>query len=97
MEVYGGRPRLEGCDIWGNVECGVKVKGEGDPTLAGCTIRDHAAGGYRSYSGCGVYVHPTATGRATVGADCVFERNAAGGVVREPLEEPRIDFGFGFV
>ena len=54
---------------------------EGDPTLAACTFRDHAAGSKAS-SGCGVYVDASSKGKATVGADCVFARNAKGGVVR---------------
>ena len=48
---------------------------DSDLNLAACTLRDHAAG-----IACGVWV--TACSRATVGADCVFARNAGGGVLR---------------
>ena len=57
------------------------MKGGGDPTLVACTLRDHAAGD-KKWSGCGVYVDTLSNGKATVGADCVFERNAGGDVVR---------------
>ena len=81
MYVYGARGRLERCELWGNADGGVFGLGGGDPTLAACTLRDHAAGS-RTYSGCGVYVHSSAAGRVTVGADCVFARNARRDVVR---------------
>ena len=84
----GTRGRLERCELWGNADGGVWVGDGGDPTLAACTLRDHAAG-----SACGVFVLSTALGKATVGADCVFARNAKGDVVREvagaaPLVSP---------
>ena len=72
------RSRLERCELWGNADGGVFVQLMGDPTLAACTLRDHAAG-----RAVGVYVDSTARGLATVGADCVFVRNARGDVVRE--------------
>ena len=50
----------------------------GDPTLSGCTLRDHARG-----EAAGVFVRSNAAGKATVGADCVFARNAGGDVVRQ--------------
>ena len=80
MEVHGysSRGRLEGCSIVGNVGGGVYVYSEGDLKLGGCTICDHAA----SDQACGVFVHVTARGRVTVGADCVFARNSGGDVVR---------------
>ena len=57
---------------------------EGDPTLATCTIRDHALSlRFKDGTGCGVLVQPSAEGRATIGADCVFARNAGGDVMRE--------------
>ena len=74
--VKNGRGRLERCELWGNAEGGVWVWGGGHPTLASCILRDHARG-----TAVGVYVG--AGGNATVGADCVFARNAKGGVVRE--------------
>ena len=74
----GARPRLEGCELWGNADGGVYVKARGDPTLSACTLRDHAAG-----VAAGVFVAFDARGKATVGADCVFARNAAGDVVRD--------------
>ena len=73
------RGRLERCELWGNANGGVYVWGGGDPTLAACILRDHAAGQY-AWSGCGVYVED---GKVTVGADCVFARNVRGDVVRE--------------
>ena len=75
MNVIGGRGRLERCELWGNAAGGVFVMGGGNPTLAACTLRDHATGQYA----IGVYVEG---GSATVGADCVFARNARGDVVR---------------
>ena len=50
----------------------------GNPTLVGCTIRDHVEG-----NATGVFVRSSAHGRATVAADCVFARNAKGDLVRE--------------
>ena len=80
--ISDARGRLERCELWGNADGGVFVDMEADPTLAACTLRDHAAGG-QAYSGCGVYVRADASkGKATVGADCVFARNAKGDVVR---------------
>ena len=83
-----GRGRLERCELWGNEDASVVVQSGDDPTLAACTVRDHVhrragrrVGGY-PWSGCGVYVWDDAEGKATVGADCVFERNARGDVVR---------------
>ena len=82
--VYGvdvdfrGRGRLERCELWGNADGGVRVQALGDLYLAACTIRDHAAG-----RATGVYVRTG--GAATVGADCVFARNAGGDVVRVPV------------
>ena len=71
------RGRLERCELWGNAELGVFVLGGGDPTLAACTLRDHATG-----VAAGVCVAPSAAGGATVGADCVFARNTGGDVLR---------------
>ena len=77
MRVFrAGRGRLERCELWGNATGGVLVNDRGDPTLAACTLRDHA-------EGCGVYVYKSALGKATAGADCVFARNAKGDVVRQ--------------
>ena len=76
----GTRGRLEGCELWGNADGGVVVQEEAHPTLASCIFRDHADGLWRN-SGSGVYVFHGSN--ATVGADCVFERNAGGDVVRE--------------
>ena len=80
MRVFGGGAtgRLEGCVIAGNADCGVKVEKGGDPTLVGCTLRDHAAGGAG-----GLYVAADARGKASVGARNVFLRNAGGDVVRK--------------
>ena len=73
--LSGGRGRLERCGLWGNAEGGVLVEGNGDPTLSGCTLSDHATFGVR--------VAASARGRATVGADCAFARNAGGDVQRD--------------
>ena len=78
----GTKGRLVGCEIWGN-DNGVRVEREGDPTLVGCTIRDHADGDIRGIyeeSGCGVFVDVSAYGKATC-TDCVFARNASGDIV----------------
>jgi len=75
----GSKGRLEGCEIAGNADCGVFVQNEGDPTLVGCTIRDHAAG-----EAAGIFVRASARGKAAVGAGNVFARNVGGDVVREP-------------
>ena len=74
----GTKGRLEGCEIAGNANCGVLVQDGGDPTLVGCTIRDHAAGG-----AAGVYVSSSARGKAALGAGNVFACNESGDVVRE--------------
>ena len=78
----GTKGRLERCELWGNAKGGVVVQSGGDPTLAACTLRDHPAGDAYPYSGCGVWVNVDSKGKATVGADCVFARNAKGDVVR---------------
>ena len=65
-----------GCELWGNADGGVYADVGGNLTLAACTLRDHATG-----RATGVYVR--AGSHATVGADCVFARNAGGDVVRE--------------
>ena len=81
----GGKGRLEDCEIWGNEDSGVAVRYNGDPSLTRCIIRDHALrGGYPWHIesvGCGVFVASHARGMATVGAGCVFARNARGDVV----------------
>ena len=74
----GGRGRLERCELWGNGDGGVVVDMKGDPLLAACTLRDHVAG-----KATGVYVHRSAAGKAMIGADCIFARNAGGDIVRE--------------
>ena len=73
------RGYLERCELWGNANGGVYVTSGGDPTLAACTLRDHTAG-----LAAGVYVafESDRPCKATVGADCVFARNAKGDVVR---------------
>ena len=58
-----------------------------------CTIRDHVkkegpsdrewAAQEGAVSAYGVYVAASARGKATIGADCTFARNAGGNVVRE--------------
>ena len=81
----GSKGRLEGCEIWGNSSSGCIVYGGGDPTLVGCTIRDHSVWTFTG-SGCGLYVRTDAAGKATA-TDCVFARNAGGDVVREPPQQ----------
>ena len=76
IAISGTKGRFEGCELWGNACGGVLVCEGADPTLARCTIRDHAKG-----RAAGVWVE--AGGNVTVGADCVFARNAGGDVVRE--------------
>ena len=78
----GSKGRLEGCELWDNTGGGVSVRMGGDPTLVGCTLRDHAVGGKEISSGCGLFVASDAVGLATA-ADCVFARNAKGDVVRQ--------------
>ena len=70
--------------MWANASCGVMVQSGGDPTLIGCLIRDHAyTGGKRAIcSGCGVFVPPSAAGKAVIDGSCVFARNEGGNVVR---------------
>ena len=70
----GGRARLERCDIWSNGNDGVCVENGGDAELVACTIRDHP-------TGWGVRVDSDS--RATVGQDCVFDRNAKGDIIRD--------------
>ena len=84
--VSHARGRLGRCELWGNANGGVIVWEGGDPTLAACTLRDHATGIYPA-DGCGVYVAFSSHGKVTVGADCVFARNARGGIVRQTEEE----------
>ena len=79
--MSNGKGCLERCELWGNANGGVRVQEEGDPTLAACIIRDHSAG-----SAIGVIVRADAAGKATIGSDCVFARNAGGDVVREGSE-----------
>ena len=74
---HQARPRIEACEIWGNMRGGVCVAYGADPVLAANTIRDHAGAG-----GCGVFVSWSARGRATVLPDNVFLRNATGDFVR---------------
>ena len=82
----GTKGRLERCDIWSNMEApGVEVKKGGDLTLIGCIIRDHRTSRFVEGSGVGLFVRANAGG-VTVGADCVFARNAWGDVVREPSQ-----------
>ena len=76
--VTNARGRLEHCTLWGNADGGLAVAERGDPTLAACVFRDHCAGQF-AY---GLFVDATARGGTTVGAGCVFLRNAKGGVVR---------------
>ena len=78
MRIVGenAKGRLEGCEIAGNGGIGVFTKEGGDPTLVGCTIRDHA-------DGAGLLVEADARGKAKVGARNAFARNAWGDVVRE--------------
>ena len=76
--LHNGRGRMERCELWGNANGGVVVFVRGDPTLAACILRDHAAG-----VAAGVYVSSSAAGKVTIGADCVFARNAGGDVVRQ--------------
>ena len=76
--VDGAKGRFERCEIAGNASHGVGVKNGGDPTLVGCTIRDHAAVG-----SSGVYVEASACGKAKIGAGCVFLRNATADVFRQ--------------
>ena len=61
--------------MWGNADCGIVVGDCGDLTLSATTLRDHPTG-----RATGVLT--SASGKATVGADCVFARNAGGDVVR---------------
>ena len=77
----GTKGRLEDCEVWGNSICGLYVMEEGDPTLARCTVRDHAGRGDEECIGCGVFVAESSRGMAAVGADCIFTRNAGGDVV----------------
>ena len=75
MGVVSAWPHLERCELWGNTDVGVRVTERGNPTLTACIVRDHAEG-----RAAGVYLRSGS--HATVGADCVFARNAKGDVVR---------------
>ena len=74
----GTKGHLISSELWGNAEGGVWVQEGGDPSLSLCTLRDHSAG-----IAAGVYVDASSAGKATVGADCVFARNAGGDVLRK--------------
>ena len=74
---FGTKGLLEGCELWGNANGGVRIQAGGAPTLRGCVLRDHAAG-----KAAGVLLlQCCAFCDATVGADCVFARNTGGDVV----------------
>ena len=78
---YKSNTRLESCEIFGNGLNGVRKSLDGNLTLTGCTIRDHAGRSTSKDCGCGLYLEygvamPVMTG-------CVFARNAKGDVVRE--------------
>ena len=81
----GARPRLVGCELWGNTDGGIYVHEGGDPILTNNVIRDHAG-----TLGMGVLVASDAVGLCTVGSDNVFLRNLGGNVVRDdpPSDEP---------
>ena len=88
MYSTNSRARIEGCEIWCNMGPGVNVREGGDPSLFGCTLRDHNGTAFKG-SGCGVYVHADSAGKATGGAgSCIFARNSGGDVVREPPQQP---------
>ena len=78
----GTKGRIEGCNVAANKGAGVEVKEDGDPSLAGNTICDHAGGAALESAGCGIWVRADARGRATA-VDCFFARNTKGDVVRE--------------
>ena len=67
-----------GCEFDSNADAGVWVQKGGDPRILGCYIHDHRVG-----EAIGLLVLPSARGGASVGADCVFARNAGGDVVRD--------------
>ena len=71
----GTEGRLERCELWGNAKGGVRVSAGSEVALAACALRDHAVGRAAG-------VHVCVGGRAAVGADCSFARNAGGDVVR---------------
>ena len=72
--------RFEGCDFWSNADGGAFVQLGADPIFLACTFRDHLTG-----KACGIVVDHNARGKTTVGADCIFERNAGGDVKRWKL------------
>ena len=78
----GTKGRLEACQIWANTIVGVAVQKGGDPTLRGCTIRDHRRAAWSLRGGAGLFVCADSAGKATT-TGCVFARNAGGDVVRE--------------
>ena len=78
MTVFGATARLERCQLSGNADGGVVIGAKGAPVVEACAFYDHATG-----KACGVLVEASSRGRAAVGADCVFARNAKGGVVRK--------------
>ena len=69
--IWNAGGRLERCTLCRNADGGVEVGEDGHPVLAACDLRDHA-------SGRATGVHVEAGGDVTVGADCVFARNAGG-------------------
>ena len=83
VKVFGAYANLERCLLWGNGVHGVLLDNPGGLSLSACTIRDHA-------KGSGIYVRAPFVGlfspisELTVAADCVFERNVWGDVVRDP-------------
>ena len=83
VQVYGSKTlgRLEDCEVWNNARGGIHVS-RGNPTIIGCTIRDHVGA-----AACGLFlaaeVYGYGVGNATVGAGNVFARNAGGDVVRQ--------------
>ena len=80
----GTKGRLEACQIWANTIVGVAVQKGGDPTLRGCTIRDHRRAAWSLRGGAGLFVCADSAGKATT-TGCVFARNAGGDVVRAAL------------
>ena len=73
-----GKGRFEKCEFYGNINCGVVVKNQGDPYILDCTFHDNGVGIFVTQNGWGIF------------ENCIISNNSSHGIIVQSDGDPMI-------